>query len=162
MKKSLTSYTRLRKTPITQNSVNINTTTKKFSASAIVFWEETKIFFYPSSESNQDLANDLKIFFIEKIQKIRTNLKSQAPTIDSSEENYGILDVLELPPSKLMHNFTPVNYKEVIKLVKSSPSKSCELDPIPTGQLKGMITELAPLIAVVVNSSLPKVPFHPH
>ena len=53
-----------------------------------------------------------------------------------------------------MHNFTLVNYKDVIKLVKSSPSKSCELDPIPTDLLKGTITELASLIAAVVNSSL--------
>ena len=85
---------------------------------------------------------------------MRTNLKSQVPPVDNPEENYGILDVLELPPSKLMHNFTPVNYKDVIKLTKSSPSKSCELDPIPTSLLKGMITELATPIALVVNSSL--------
>ena len=53
-----------------------------------------------------------------------------------------------------MHNFTPVDYKDVIKLVKSPPSKSCKLDPIPTDLLKGMITELAPLTEAVVNSSL--------
>ena len=41
-----------------------------------------------------------------------------------------------------------------MKLVKSSPSKSCKLDLIPTDLLKGMITELAPLFAAVVNSSL--------
>ena len=46
-----------------------------------------------------------------------------------------------------MQNFTVVNYKDVIKLVKSSPSKSCKLDPIPTDLLKGMIAGLAPLIA---------------
>ena len=89
-----------------------------------------------------------------RLQKIRTNLKSQAPTIDNSEENYGILDAPVLPPSKLMHNFTPVIYKDDIKLVKSLPSKSCKLDPIKTDLLKGMITELAPLITAVVNTSL--------
>ena len=46
------------------------------------------------------------------MDKIRTNLKSQVPTVDNSEENYGILDVSELPPTKLMHNFTPANYKK--------------------------------------------------
>ena len=68
------------------------------------------------SESIQDLANDFNNFFIRKIQKIKPNLKSQAPTIDCSEENYGILDVPQLPPSKLMYNFILVNYKDVIKL----------------------------------------------
>ena len=101
------------------------------------------------SESNQDLTNDFKNFFIEKIKQIRINLKSQVPTIDNSEENYGILDVPGLPPSKLIHNFTPVDYKDVHKASKSSPSKSCKLDPIPTDLLKGMIIELVPLIAAV-------------
>ena len=77
-----------------------------------------------------------------------------APTVDNSEQSYGIIDVQELPPSKLMHNFTPFSYIDVIKLVKSLPSKSCELDPIPTNLLKGMLTEHEPLIAAVVNSSL--------
>ena len=53
-----------------------------------------------------------------------------------------------------MHNFTLVNHKDVIKSVKSSPSKSCELDLTPTDLLKGMIAEFAPQIATVVNSSL--------
>ena len=53
-----------------------------------------------------------------------------------------------------MHNFTLVNYKDTIKLVQSSPPKNCNLDPSPTALLKGMITELVPLTAAVVNSSL--------
>ena len=99
------------------------------------------------------MANDINNFFVEKIQKIRTNLKSQAPTVDNSEEKCGILDVPDLPPSKLIQNFTLVDYKDVIKLVKSSPSRSHKLDLILTDLLKGMITELAPPIAAVVNSS---------
>ena len=59
---------------------------------------------------------------------------------------------MQLPPSKLMHNFTRVNYKDVIKLSKSSPSKSCELDPMPADLYKGVIAELEPLIEAVVNS----------
>ena len=104
-------------------------------------------------ESNQDLVNDFNNFFIEKIQKIRANLKSQAPAVDNSEEIYGLLDY-RTATIQINEHFTPFDNKDVIKLVKSTPSKSCGLDPIPTDLLKGMLAELSPLIVAVVNPSL--------
>ena len=69
--KSLTSYTRLRKTSITQDSLKINTTTNKSSASAVVLWAETKIFLYP-------VVNQTKIWqMISTISLLRRYRKSE-------------------------------------------------------------------------------------
>ena len=35
-----------------------------------------------------------------------------------------------------------------------SPSKSCELDPVPTDLLKDIINELAPVLTGLINTSL--------
>ena len=83
----------------------------------------------------------------------KSELRITSTNCRQFRRKYGILDVPELPPSELMDNFTLVNYKDVIKLVTSSPSKSCKQDPIPTDLPMGVIAELAPLIAAV-NSSL--------
>ena len=41
---------------------------------------------------------------------------------------------------------------DIIKLINQSPSKSCELDPIPTTTLKEVIPSIAPLFASIVKS----------
>ena len=40
---------------------------------------------------------------------------------------------------------------DIIKLINQSPSKSCELDPIPTIILKEVLQSIGPLFASVVN-----------
>ena len=58
----------------------------------------------------------------------------------------------------------PMNYRpisllyfheaEIRNIIKLSPVKSCELDPLPTRLLKECISELVPLITDIVNLSL--------
>ena len=43
---------------------------------------------------------------------------------------------------------------EIRNIIKLSPSKSCELDPLPTWLLKECIAELVPTITDIVNMSL--------
>ena len=43
---------------------------------------------------------------------------------------------------------------EIWNIIKLSPGKSCELDPLPTWLLKECIAELVPLITDIVNMSL--------
>ena len=43
---------------------------------------------------------------------------------------------------------------EIRNIIKLSPAKSCELDPLPTWLLKECIAELVPTITDIVNMSL--------
>ena len=43
---------------------------------------------------------------------------------------------------------------EIRNIIKLSPVKSCELDPLPTWLLKECIAELVPIITDIVNMSL--------
>ena len=43
---------------------------------------------------------------------------------------------------------------EVKHLIESSPTKSCELDPIPTWLVKEYMLELLPLITAIINNSI--------
>ena len=42
--------------------------------------------------------------------------------------------------------FTPASEEEIQKIVKNSPNKSCELDPVPTWLLKSCLDGLLPLV----------------
>lgn len=53
-----------------------------------------------------------------------------------------------------LNTFLPASEDEVRKLVMSSPSKHCQLDPIPTSILKDHIDPLLPTITKIVNLSL--------
>jgi hypothetical protein len=49
---------------------------------------------------------------------------------------------------------TPASEAEVRKIVMASPSKSCELDPIPISVLKSCVDSLLPTITTIINKSL--------
>lgn len=59
-----------------------------------------------------------------------------------------------MPCSNKLSEFTPATEEEVRKLVMSSASKSCPLDPLPTSLLKECLTELLPVLTKMVNLSL--------
>ena len=49
--------------------------------------------------------------------------------------------------------FAAMTKEEITGIIKSSPDKSCKLDPIPTWVLKSCAGGLAPIIVVIVNRS---------
>ena len=53
-------------------------------------------------------------------------------------------------------NFMPITESDVERRVAVAPSKTCELDPIPTWLLKQCSSELVPLITTIINASLTK------
>ena len=57
-------------------------------------------------------------------------------------------------PQAEITNFTPLDQGQIGKLIKDSPSKSCDLDPLPTWLLKLCMPELLSLITAIVNCSL--------
>ena len=76
----------------------------------------------PSAFDSDDLPIVFSEYFTEKIRTIRNNFPSPNPTVSSDASFTG--DPLQ--------TFDPVTDDFVLKIIKSTPAKSCELDPIPT------------------------------
>ena len=53
-----------------------------------------------------------------------------------------------------MSNFTPVSNEDINDIIRSAPSKHCELDPLPTNIMKEHKDVLAYFITRIVNTSL--------
>ena len=100
----------------------------------------------PNHLSLADLANDFNTFFENKITKIRVEL-------DQINTEYKPPEIT-FKGSPLSH-FTPATETEISKLIKSSSSASCNLDPIPTSLLRTeFLDTLCPVITNIVNKSL--------
>ena len=98
----------------------------------------------PSHESEKSLADQFASFFSNKIKKIRGTF------IPSGTEN-------EVhPPSDPLKItvFSQVSEDAVGKIIKTSPTKSCLLDPWPTFLIKEYIDMLLPFLTKLVNCSL--------
>ena len=104
----------------------------------------------PECSSLMELANDFNIFFAEKIATIRDNIintqfNGVKPTpIEPVNESV----TLE------MNSFSSVPEGDVKKRICKLPSKSCELDPMPTTILKQMVKVVIPVITCIINRSL--------
>jgi len=104
----------------------------------------------PSCPSDRDLANRFGDFFVNKITTIRDNISALNNTT-----NDNIVMTADIKfDGQPMTNFTPATQEEIRKIILKSPSKSCELDPLPTHLLKDCLEHLLPLITAIINSSL--------
>ncbi|XP_072016855.1 uncharacterized protein [Amphiura filiformis] len=82
----------------------------------------------PDCDSDKNLANKFCNFFTEKIKKIRNGFQI-ADDLSCNE-----------PVAPLHHltNFAPASEEEIQDILFKSPTKSCELDPVPTSLLKNV------------------------
>ena len=103
----------------------------------------------PSHDSLEDLANKFADFFADKIVRIRSDLDVLRTNVENTEHHAS-----SEAPDHLLTDFKSVSEDEVYKIIKSSPTKSCALDPIPTWILKECIGPLLPVITQIVNLSL--------
>ena len=104
---------------------------------------KTKSTALPSNLPKDEQPNSFKNFFHEKIEKLQPfftqstdRSKSPCPTVQQ------------------LQNFHPATIDEIRTLIKTSPSKSCPLDPIPTFLLKDCLEELLPVITTISNAFL--------
>ena len=98
----------------------------------------------PDYTNKTDLANTFCKFFYVKILKIRSTLQSSTPSSVTRPN----------PTKNTLSSFTPVSEEELLKILKSSPSKSCDLDPIPTSPVKECADTLITPITKIVNYSI--------
>ena len=96
----------------------------------------------PETLDDELLANEFAEFFIGKIQKIRNDL-DDLPLYEPSESAVPTFS-----------SFKPMSSEEVLKVITSMPSKSCELDEIPMNLLKKIAPSIVEFITKLVNVSL--------
>ena len=77
----------------------------------------------PTHDSVQDLSEQFADYFIQKIVTIRNGLYQNINTDNQCDET----DVISI-----LGSLNPATNEEISKIIRSSASKSCDLDPIPT------------------------------
>jgi len=95
------------------------------------------------------MANRFGSYFLGKIETIRTNLSK-------ANKDLGDVDpfIAETPfDGHPLTAFRAASIDEVRKIILKAPSKSCELDPLPTSLLKSCLDSLATVITSIVNTS---------
>ena len=101
---------------------------------------------FPDAPSDKDLAELFSHFFESKIDKINAQF-SDTPNHEHSNDTN----------SQLNCNFAafpPITQEELRKYIMQSPTKSCQLDPIPTFLLKECIDTALPILTETVNRCL--------
>ena len=99
----------------------------------------------PPGYTEGEQAERFNKFFITKIINIQENLKANPVQYIIAEDHRN-------PPS--FTQFKELSEHDIIKFINQSPSKSCELDPIPTTILKELLPSIGPLFTSVVNESM--------
>ena len=101
----------------------------------------------PPGFTNQELANNFNGFFITKI----TNIRNQPDTITA---NISPSTMELVRTTATLNTFWLLTSQDVSKVILSSPSKSCESDPIPTDLLKVILPVVLNLLTELFNRSL--------
>ena len=98
----------------------------------------------PSIKPPQLLADRFVEFFTEKIEKIRSTFSA---AVFSQH-------IIPDSPSPMFSTFCTVTEDQVTKIITSSPSKSCSLDPWPTFLVLDYLDILITPITSIINASL--------
>ena len=110
----------------------------------------------PSHDCATSLANSFVDYFKNEIELICSNLEEYLNTsTDQLPSTAHIFHGLSL------EQFRVVSESDVRKVITSSPTKSCALDPIPTWLLKQCLDQIVPVLTVIANTSLSCADFTP-
>ena len=101
----------------------------------------------PPGNSGLDLANTFADHFINKIQKIRDALSSADIYDPSKTPRVNILE---------FKCFEPMLQEEVLRVINTMPTKSCETDLVPTKLFKQFAPRIIKNITELINLSLTK------
>ena len=98
----------------------------------------------PLSDLNINLANNFNNYFHEKIGNIYSSLVQHN---QATLETYGV-EVHPPPTPPSFMEFKPISCSDSEQYIMASPTKSCELDPIPTS-LHQLASYLQPLLTTL-------------
>ena len=101
----------------------------------------------PTHSCDKTLADQFLSFFHNKIDNIRTGLCAMVdePLVEIPDQSFNGVQ---------LNCFSSVTLQEIRHIILKAPSKSCELDPLPSWLLKECVDELSPIVTSIVNASL--------
>ena len=101
----------------------------------------------PTHSCDKTLADQFLSFFHNKIDNIRTGLCAivDEPLVEIPDQSFNGVP---------LNCFSSVTLQEIRHIILKAPSKSCELDPLPSWLLKECVDELSPIVTSIVNASL--------
>ena len=117
-----------------------------FRAAKTLFNKKTDLTF-PDHRDSTALANDIGRFFVQKIERIRSEL-------DATASPYPIDASRTAPTTARFDSFDMLSEEKVKQLISKSSKKSSSLDPIPTPLIIECIDVLLPVITRLINLSL--------
>ena len=85
-------------------------------------------------------------FFVHKIAQIRESFPDVSPS--------AVIPSPQISDETTLTSFHPASEEEIRPLIRTSPSKSCELDPIPTHLLKACVDSLVTSISLLAYKCL--------
>ena len=106
---------------------------------------------YPTAKSDTDLACAFADFFMQKIDRIRSEIAVGRSAIASTTTSEAVQCFsCEMKPQP----FKSLTNNEVFKLFKSGTIKSCSLDPLPASIMAKCCHALLPMLTRIINLSL--------
>ena len=132
---------------------NKNDFKKIFSTANTLLHRETAMPLPPTDDYHK-LANDLNMFFINKIKKIMEALQPLNNIDNGPSDDTSWCTETNFMTNFRLHAFDPVETDYVLQQVKKVAVKSCELDLIPAKVLIKHTSSLAESIKDIINTSL--------
>ena len=105
----------------------------------------------PDYKDITDLATEFNEYFINQITTIMYNLRPQdlSDTDQSILENHYLTD-------KHFGNFECLDEEQVQQLIKDTPTKTCNLDPLPTALVKEQSEALSSYLTRIIYNLIPR------
>ena len=103
----------------------------------------------PLTDDKQKLANEFNEFICKKVQTIMNNLQP----IEETDIDPHYIE-MEYLMNYRFKEFEIIDENTVLKPIKKSATKSCELGPVPTNLLKQHFEVLVPSVHCIITTSL--------
>ena len=97
---------------------------------------------FPDRDNHNVLTKSLTTFFMEKIDKITSDLE------DHPKYQPPVRDIPKIS------SFRHMSTKEILDIIYRMPTKHCKLDPIPTSVFRKITLDIIEEIAVIINTCL--------
>ena len=130
---------------------NSNNQRKLFRSGKTLFDSKSDLAFQGYNDSNA-LADDIDLFFTQKIERIRTELDAAAQS-ETVVQSCKTVPPTPIPVARL-YSFSELCEEDVKNLISNSSKKSCSLDPMPTPLVVECLDVLLPALTRMINLSL--------
>jgi hypothetical protein len=104
-------------------------------------------FTLPRHGTDKEIAENMSIFFDQKIRSIREKISAETATLPNIEQT----PANDIPS---LDAFNIINESDLKSIIDGMNTKFCSLDPVPTWLVKSCFEELKHLLIHIVNKSL--------